>query len=435
MARILALVFVAGVLGALGAWLADHPGDLRLVWEGWEVRTSVGALLLALGLVVVAVAIVQRLWLWAGRGPGRFVAGRRGSRRERGLRALGQGLVAVAAGDGAEARRLARRARGDLGEGPLTLLLDAQSAQVAGDEGTARAVYQRMLEAPETELFALRSLAQQAAKAGDGVRALELARRARQARPHAPWPLVAVADFALQAGRWGEAEAALGEAVKHKAIARDEGDRRRAVARLAEAREEQAAGRREQALVHAREAHRLAPDLAPAAALLAELLRAEGKAAAAGRAIEETWRLAPHPELARAYANGTTDVLQRLRLIEKLATARSDHPEARIAVAEAAIAAGLWGEARRQLAPLLDGTPSSRVFRLMAEVEEKERGAGAEARAWLLRAATAPSDDGWRCRTCGAAGPSWAPACPACGTVDGLGWGAPPRGVALPAST
>lgn len=428
MRSVLGIILVAGVLGVAGAWLADHPGELRLVWQGWELRSSVGALLLGIGILIALVVILQRAWLWLQHGPGRLVAGRRSGRRDRGFGIVGQGLVAVAAGDAPAARRLARRAQADLGEAPLTLLLEAQSAQLAGDEGAAQAAYQRMLEKPETELFALRSLATQAGKAGDTEHALEIARRARNLRPDAPWALVAVADLALQAGRWAEAGPALADAVRHKALGRSDGDRRRAVARLAEAQTEHQAGRRAEALAHARDAHKLAPGLVPATALLADLLREDGKAKEAARAIADTWRLGPHPDLARASAAGTTDPLERLRIIERLALTHADHPETRLAVAAAAIAAGLWGEARRQLAPLLLDAPGARACRLMAEIEEREKGAAGEARGWLVRVAEAPAATAWTCAACGAAAPAWTPLCPACGAFDGLAWRAPGRG-------
>src|SRR5262249_5928657 len=66
-------------------------------------------------------------------GPRRIKRRRAADRQKRGLAALTQGMLAVAAGDSRAATRHARDAEGLLNAPPLTLLLGAQAAQLAGD--------------------------------------------------------------------------------------------------------------------------------------------------------------------------------------------------------------------------------------------------------------------------------------------------------------
>lgn len=428
MVRLVAIVLAATVLGGAAAWLADHPGDLVLTWQGWQVRGPVAALALAALALVLVTWGLHGLWLWLRRGPGRYVSGRRLRRREQGYRALSEGLVAIAAGDASQARRLARRAGDLLDRAPLTLLLEAQSAQLAGDEATAGQAFRRMLATPETELLALRGLVNQAIKAGDIPAALDHARRARTLRTDSAWALATVAELAARAGAYGEAEAAVAEAERRKLVARDEGERRRAALLTARAREERARGDTQAARDAVREAHKRAPDLVPAAVLAAEMAAAERPGSAA-KVIEETWARAPHPDLAAAYIAGAMDPLARLRALEKLARTNPDHPETRLALASAAVEAALWGEARRHLEPLVApaARPNIRACRLMAEIEERERGDGAAARRWLALAATEATDAAWLCGACHAAHATWAPACPTCGAIATLAWRAQTR--------
>lgn len=440
MLRLVAIVVAAAVLGAAAAWLADHPGTLVVTWQGWQVRGPVAALALAALAVALLTWFLHGLYLWLRQGPGRYLAGRRLRRREQGYKALSEGLVAIAAGDAARARRLARRAGELLDRAPLTLLLEAQSAQLAGDEATAAQAFRHMLTTPETELLALRGLVNQATKAGDLADALSHARRARALRPDSPWAIATVAELAARTGAYGEAEAAVAEAERRKLVPRDEGERRRAALLTARAREERARGDTQAARDAVREAHRRAPDLVPAAVLAAELAAADRPGAAA-KVIEETWARAPHPDLAAAYASGgARDPLARLKALEKLARSNPDHPETRLALAAAAVNAALWGEARRHLEPLVapGGQPNIRACRLMAEIEERERDDAAAARRWLARAATEATDAAWLCGACAAAQATWAPACPSCGAIATLAWRtqarAVPPPVALPAA-
>ena len=100
-------------------------------------------------------------------------------------------------------------------------------------------------------------------------------------------------------------------------------------------------------------------------------------------------------------------------------------------LAEAALAAELWGAARRELDAVLGISPTARACRLRARLEEAEHGDGAAARAWLARAAEAAPDAAWVCDGCGAAWAEWQPVCPRCEAVDELVWRHPERVVSL----
>lgn len=423
MARLVLLVVIAAAAAVAAAWLADHPGAAVLRWEGWEARASVAVLALLAVLLAVAAALIALTGSWVRRGPVALARRRGQSRREQGYRALTDGFIAVAAGDARAARRLGRRAASLLRGSPLPLLIEAQSAQAGGDDAEARRLFSRMLDDPETEFLALRSLTAQARNAGDLDAALGYARRAQALRPKAPWVLNAIAELEAQAGHWRAAEAALGEAAQRKALPHDGLDRRRASLLTAEALEARRAGDAATALERARAAHRLAPGLAPTTAILAELDLAEGRIGAAAKAIEATWALAPHPDLARLYVAAESDALARLKRLERLVGRNPDHVESRLAVADAAIAAGLWGEARRWLRPLETGRTPARACRLMAAIELGENNDAAAARAWLERAAAsgAPHPT-WQCEACRAIRDSWSAACPSCGATGTLEW-------------
>ena len=77
-----------------------------------------------------------------------------------------------------------------------------------------------------------------------------------------------------------------------------------------------------------------------------------GKARPASRFIQNAWARTPHPALASSYGeigDGGNDALRRVKRLEKLLSFNPDHPESHIALAEAALQAKLWGEARKHL--------------------------------------------------------------------------------------
>ena len=128
--RAVPALLVLAVLVGFAVFIADRPGSVAVVWQGWRIDTSFAVLVLGvIATAMLAAALFHLLRKIIG-GPRAFMRGRREKRRRDGYRALTQGMVAVAAGDAAEAKRYAKQADGLLAEPPLTLLLSAQAAQL-----------------------------------------------------------------------------------------------------------------------------------------------------------------------------------------------------------------------------------------------------------------------------------------------------------------
>ena len=191
--KLVAIVIVA-------IWLASRPGEVSLEWLGYRIDTSVGIILLVAFLFGVVAALAYRFWGALLRSPRSIVDMFDRSRRRRGYKALSQGMVAVAAGDSNEAQRLANKADALLQEPPLTLLLQAQAAQLQGDEDAARRYFEAMLDDKETRFLGLRGLMTQCLRAGDHEAALTYARQAHQMRPKTPWLLEILFDLSERAG-------------------------------------------------------------------------------------------------------------------------------------------------------------------------------------------------------------------------------------------
>ncbi len=442
MKRLLGLILALIVIACLiyvAVFFAENPGEVHIVWGSARADPTLARLVAAVATLFVLATLL--LWMLRAlvRSPRAFMGSRRERRRRDGYKALTQGMVAVAAGEAEEARRLARKADALLAEPPLTLLLQAQSAQLDGDERAARNYFLAMLERPETEFLGLRGLLTQALKTGDDAEALELAERARILRPKTGWALASLGELQARAGHWKDAEATLAQAMKRKAITPAEHRRAQAALLLERSREAAGTGEARVALDLADRAQDADPSFAPAAAWRASLLRDAGRARQAQRVIEAAWRMSPEPALAEVYASLVPDEtpLQRMQRLQHLAGANSDHIESHLVLADAALRARLWGEARRHLARVgvqaeADTTaplPPARASRLMAEVEEAENRDSARARFWLSRAAAAAAlEPTYVCGKCGAEAGHWVSLCPNCRAFASFEWRAPLHG-------
>ncbi|MBX6327375.1 MAG: heme biosynthesis protein HemY [Pseudolabrys sp.] len=416
------LLFLASLaLLALGlAWLADRPGEVAVTWLGYRIETSVMVAGFGLAVLVVVLTLLVALMRGLLRAPHKLSLFFRHRRAMKGFHAISRGLIAVGAGD----IRLARSAADDaarLAPGhPLTLLLNAQSAQMAGDRAAAEHAFRIMAARDDTRLLGLHGLYVEAQRRRDAAAARDAAEQAAQAAPSLGWAVQAVLEQRCATGDWAGALAAL-EGMRG-ALDRAEYRRKRAILLTARA-ETLADTDRDQARRLVLEAAKLAPDLVPAAVMAGRRLAEAGETRKARRILENAWRAEPHPDIAAAYADLRLgdSARERLARMQKLAAMRPDHLEAALAVARAAVDAQEFATARAALTPYL-AVPTRRVALLMAEIEQAEHGDEGRVREWLARAARASGDPVWTAD--GVVSERWRPVTPS-GRLDGFVWKVP----------
>ncbi|HUZ66544.1 MAG TPA: heme biosynthesis HemY N-terminal domain-containing protein [Beijerinckiaceae bacterium] len=431
MIRVLSILILLALAAFGFAWLANRPGDLVLTFQNLRFETSLPVALVALILAVVVIWMIFALIRLVIGMPGFLSSAGRERRREKGRRALSRGMIAAAAGDLRAARSASVEANRRLGAEPLALLLEAQSAQLAGDRPGADRAFARMAERVETRLLGLRGLHSEALRRGDSQAAHDYAARAHAIAP-LPWAAQAVLDHHAGHEDWAKALVAVDANLAHKTIDRKTADRQRAVLMTAMALD---LGERDpdQALRLSQDALRLAPGLVPAAAIAAGVLTQRQEIRKAAKTIEAAWRLMPHPDLARAYLaiRPGDSANDRLVRAETLARLDREHPESRMVVARAALEARDALKARAAMAPLVEnGQPTRRMCLLMADIEETEHGRSGALREWLARAARAPRDPAWVAD--GYVSDTWLPVSPVTGKLDAFVWKTPEERLSAP---
>lgn len=425
MVRVLVYLFIIALVAVGAVWLADRPGEVSILWQGYRIETSVA--IAAIGVVVLAflTLVAWAIMRFVFGLPSAFGFASRARRRARGFEAISRGMVAIGAGDPIAAGRHAVDARKFAANEPLTLLLEAQSAQLSGDRGQAEAAFKAMLDKPETRVLGLRGLFVEARRRGDMTAARAFADDAVRRSPSLAWANDALLDFHTAAGDWQAARTAVERRAALRLADKGEAKRQRAVLLAAEALEAKS-HEPEKALAAALEAVKLSPGLTPAAALAGRMLSERGDIKKAARLLEAAWKQVSHPDIAGAYldvrpGDSARDRLARAETLTKL---RPADPEGVLALAGAAIHAQDFARARATLKPLLAGGASVRACLLMAELEEAEHGATGRVREWLARATRAPRDAAWVAD--GLVSDKWLPISPISGRLDAFVWTVPP---------
>ncbi|KIL97977.1 putative HemY protein [Paramagnetospirillum magnetotacticum MS-1] len=425
MRRFLAFLVLTGLAVAGAVWLADRPGEVTIRWQGWRADTSVPVLLAVLALLLLALSVLIRLIRLVFGAPKRWLAALRLSRQRKGYAALSDGLAAAASGDAARAAKLARKADKLLHDPAITGLLSSQAARLSGDDHQLAERFRAMTERKETAFLGHQGLAELAVKAGDRTTARAEAAKAFDISPTAPDLSVLLLDLHMEAGAWAEAEQVARLARRHGSLSEADFTRRRALILLGRAEDSMAAGDEAQALDWAQDSRDADPQFTPAVALAADLLRRRGKGRKAASLLKSAFKTHAHPLLiAKWLTLGEGEsALDRVKRLQDLSQANPASPEGHVALAEAALAAQLWGLARSHLEKALTQRPTRTVFQLLAQVERDERKDETAAHGWLMKAGTdSVPEPAWVCGGCGHHSPDFALCCPACGAAGRLEW-------------
>ena len=433
MIRVVIFLIAIAALAFGAAWLADRPGDVVIAWQGVRIETSVAVLAMSVGLVAALAVVIWSVLRAIVRSPRALQARLRERTARRGYLALSQGLIAVGSGDARAARKFADEA-GRIAPGePLTLLLTAQSAQLAGDRAAAERTFKAMALRQDTKLFGLHGLFIEARRRQDAATARLIAEEAARASAAPAWAAHAALEFRCAAGDWTGAIERIERNQRGGLIDKATYQRQRAVlltARALAAEPTDRGGARVLALA----ALKLAPSLVAAAALAGRLLGEAGELRQAARVIETAWVANPHPELADTYAHlrPGDSAVDRLSRVQSLAQKSPGHIESALAVAQAALDAREFAVARAALTPLATA-PTQRVALLFAKLEELEHGDEGRAREWMTRALRARRDPVWTAD--GYVSDHWLPVSPVTGRLDAFTWTEPLAQIGAPPGT
>lgn len=413
-------------------WMANQPGTLSVTWLGYQVDEIPVYLFLLLFFVLFFV--VWFAW-WVIRlvfgTPGAVGDFFRMRRHRKGIDALSKGMVAVSAGDAATAQRQAIQAKRLVADSPLAHLLEAQAAQLRGDNSRVSQIYSEMLNDPETELVALRGLYVAARKAGDEAAARGYAERANRRDDSLAWASNAVSGYLSNDEDWPAVANLIDRQRRAGIIDRDQSNAKRAVVLTAQSLQVESSDPAA-AIDLASRAHKLDPRLVPAAVVAGRVQASQGSLRRATKILEKTWRLNPHPEIADTYVHARQgdSAQDRLRRVKNLLRVSDGGVEGAVAMAHVAIDARDWTAARRALDQYVGDRPPVRLCMLMAEIEQGEFGDTGKAREWLSRAVHAPRDPAWTAD--GFVSNEWLPVSPVSGELGAFEWKVPVTAIGAP---
>ena len=434
---ILFAVFV--VFGLAGLWMVQNNTPLKVVWLGYEIRTSIAFLILGLFALSIFFVFIGVAILWLIRLPSRTFSAFGNRRHDQGLQLLTQGLIAYSAGQYDEALLLTHKAAKRLPQQPiLPSIVAAEIAKAGGDSTEIRKNYGALLHHKQTEFIAFKGLMGQAQKDKDYAEMLSLGVKAKRLKPKDLGISALLFHAYKKQRRWHEAETELDQLAKglkkspeqHTALLSEaeEGNfsRQKGLLLFQRAREAHSKYQVKEALSLVLQAMEYLPGLPPLYVLAAQIAPEAKSPGRVKRRIEDAWRTEPHPDIAKAFnlLFATEPAARRMRYAEKLAELNPEHVESHRLIATTAISAHDLVKARNHIKAALSIEETASLCQIMASIAAEENDLE-QAEQWRKRAILAVPDHFWVCRECNFHTLNWDIFCSSCGAWDSYQWELP----------
>lgn len=433
--RLLVLFLFILTTAAIASWLAAQPGSVQIDWLGWrlEMRTSLAVALVvifALGMVFFdrLYRLIKSLPRWLGNSvqKRRDVAGHK---------ALTLGLMAVSAGEPAEAKRQAARARRLLDAPQLTNLLAAQASALAGDHQAARRYFTSLIAEADSAFLGHIGMMRLALDDDAPDDALKSARKALALRPKSTLAASHIVHLEAARQNWQAALPALetlasqsrsGQAEVQEGRA-DIQSQRNALLYM-DACERMKNADREGAQKQLMRIIKDAPGFLPAVIMLGDIYLETGANRKAVKLLEKGFGMTPHSEIAsrlkQAWQVNDGGFIAKLM---KLIPADDDAGDsARCIIANQALDVALDGEAAGQIKAIPESRRDADAWQVAARIAQTS-GHQEDANAALIATSKAPRPHGWQCSACKSLHDDWYSHCPDCDSFAQLAWQRPDR--------
>ena len=303
-------------------------------------------------------------------------------------------------------------------------LIKARAEENLGNQENADKIFKRLLPIKETRLAALDGLIRSKISRGDLVTALELAKRSVVLKPKSNQSLNTLFKIQVELKDWMGARKTLVIQQNLDKKTRSVKQRQEALVLYAEALKRKLEGEEHSALETIKESMKKSPDLVPTVCLASDLESSIGKIKNAEKYIKSCWKIRPHPDLAKTFANLYPEESPKTRLnrFSPLFHNFNNNIIAKTIKIELLIASEEFPTSKRIIQPLIKDEPNSSVFMMMAAIEKGLGSSEEIIQGWVSKAFYAPRPPVWFCEKCNNVD-NWSPVCKKCKSFDSMTWG------------
>ena len=377
------------LLVVLAVWLADRPGNVRIVWGEWIINSSIGFTVTLMIFLCLLAVLINNFWHRIINFPSIIQRHWNRKQQERGYDVLTHALVAIASGDKRAAKRMTSKAHDLLENDTVSTLFAAQASQLAGDNEGAVHYFEKLLDKPNTAFLGLLGLMRHAKEERLFAEALAYAKKALVLQPTSNVLIKDIFSLQLNLREFEDALETLKQLRNLNAIDKDEAGQRGAELHWALAEQQLKDENLTEASRHAASAYGSMPETG--VHLYVRVLEQQGKNNKAMGLIEKHWHDIANADMASTYVrlSNAKTALEKANVMENLAKGDIENPVTILLLAETLIDAEIWGKSRSYMEQYKEmiGEENRHYYRTMARLEREENNNEDAAQQWLQKMA------------------------------------------------
>ena len=422
---------IAIALAVAFNFVKDTDGTLTIDFLNREYQLSFisfFALILALLFVALMINIALKfLWSLIGFLRGDDTALKRffEKRSERkGQSILISAYTASFEGDHERALSEIKRSKKYLKSKSLPNILSLSSYDAKGNVAKQEEIFQELIKDKTTRSMGLFGLIKMKLSEGNTSLALKLTERLIKLKPRNLSFNKTFFNLQLTEGDWDGALTSYKNINKIKRIDKETYSKGESILLFQKAKELRSDGKTLDALKMSRQALKKYAGLVPNSIFLSELEVLEGQKKKAETVLLSTWKVIPHPDVAKKFAEieANESVDDRVERFKKILNVKKSDVETKTLKAELNILSENFPEARRAISDLIEtDQANAKVYTLMAAIEKGVGSSDAVVKGWLAKAVTAKRSKRWICSNCDSQS-EWEPVCKKCGEFSTLEW-------------
>ncbi len=422
MTYIIRLLLIGALVALIVSWFNQQTGESQIQWLGYQIQISTSFLVSLIIAFAALVLVFDRLWRLIRKWPKMMAHGWQYRRRTNGERALGLGLVSLAAGDSRSAQKQARKAEKLLGKGLLPDLLAAQAAHLAGDRNAARRYFAQLSKHKDTAYYGLIGIMNLQLQNNDPVKSLTAAQKALQIQPDSMVALTHIFWRKIEEKNWLKA---LNSIELLKPQLKNIAEQKRLFQKreiglcylIAENSHEEV-----DKTIWLERAIKLDQSHIACRVALARLLQKGDSIKKMINITERGFILKPHQDYIEMLRNTFSGNIGKfIARINKLARQSEYRIDASRLVIAASIEADILPPATTLLSQIPKNEMTNEDYLLAAELAEKQLDP-ISAKTALQDAARARRGKAWRCSSCSTSTVQYEPICPKCSDIGMIDW-------------
>jgi HemY protein len=388
------LVILLGLILSLGLLSVQDPGNVSIIWLGYEVRFTVvvGFCLLLIFLFLFNLLFGFLSWLFGG--PFKWFSFFTHAQERKTKRQLLDFISSFEAETYTDALKKQQKIARRLSTNPIFIWFSGLAFEKAEKHLEAEMYFMDLIKNPASAFLGLKGHIRSAFHRQDTISAYDLLHRIRKLAPTSPWVLKHLLAVTREQQKFEESEALICRLEDLGYISPDESKKQLAHLFYQKALSPKTDDSQKETLL--KQACSLNPRSIEASYAYALLLKEKGQDSNGLKLLEGAWYLNPHQKVGDLYLEiaSPKNPIDVYQIAKKLTKNNASNPETLLFLARKAIEANLWGEARSHLMELLKAKekPTARVYQLLANLEIAEHKDVKAAFKWLQEGIEAPRD-------------------------------------------